>query len=832
MRKWIQGITLAGALMLLAHPAGAQDYRARVQGTIVDPSQGALPGATVTLINTATGVEATRVSDTNGRYVFDFVDPGTYKMRAELDGFRGAQQENVRVMQRGNVEVGMTLELGTIAEMITVTAPPVSVQFHNSSTQLTVESQIIDQAPVAGRNPYNLSTLDPSVLVSATTNENRPYHHAFANDYDAGGGTRRANDVLLDGVPLGASYKTSYTPAMDAVEEVTVSKNSVDAENGNSLGGIISLNMKAGTNQLRGSAYSYFRDPSMNARTDPTLAVTPGVEPLKGSELQMYGGTVGAPLVKNKVFSFTSYENWNDSRPLSIVRTVPTELERRGDFSQSQQSGAVRTIYNPFTSTLDAAGRVVRTPFAGNVIPSNMLDPVAQLMLQQLPLPNLSGNVDNLQYTVAEKVNYWNFSQRVDVNFNDNFKIFGRIGVFKADLYQDNPIGSNAGFFPLSGSNRDGMSTAGDAVWIMSNKTTLNVRGSYYNMVDEFYNPSLLLGADGLANYWPNGWYAPLYNSGYAYYPALDVTSGTTTNNTTNRLGRQGREWYQHPDAWTMSARMNRYEGAHNMKWGGEVRTLLRLGSAVRADQPRLQFGADRQQLGCAAGGHDRQPVGVVHARRPRQPDVRAPRPAADGEHRHLFQLLPGRLGGERSTHAQPGASLGVRARRLRPGEPDVAEARPDAADPGDAGDTAEHAGLRRAVDGEQGLQLGLQRRMAVHDPGEPIGVEHDLEELPAAVWRQLPPPGQLGPPLRLCALPDAAQQPARHPRRLRPAVHRLRADDQHPGAVRRTPAAGVEQSLPRHQPGAGGSGADARPLHRPRQRRQLRSVCHPAAGE
>ncbi len=588
MRKWIQGITLAGALMLLAHPAGAQDYRARVQGTIVDPSQGALPGATVTLINTATGVEATRVSDTNGRYVFDFVDPGTYKMRAELDGFRGAQQENIRVMQRGNVEVGMILELGTIAEMITVTAPPVSVQFHNSSTQLTVESQIIDQAPVAGRNPYNLSTLDPSVLVSATTNENRPYHHAFANDYDAGGGTRRANDVLLDGVPLGASYKTSYTPAMDAVEEVTVSKNSVDAENGNSLGGIISLNMKAGTNQLRGSAYSYFRDPSMNARTDPTLAVTPGVEPLKGSELQMYGGTVGAPLVKNKVFSFTSYENWNDSRPLSIVRTVPTELERRGDFSQSQQSGAVRTIYNPFTSTLDAAGRVVRTPFAGNVIPSNMLDPVAQLMLQQVPLPNLSGNVDNLQYTVAEKVNYWNFSQRVDVNFNDNFKIFGRIGVFQADLYQDNPIGGNAGFFPLSGSNRDGMSTAGDAVWIMSNKTTLNVRGSYYNMVDEFYNPSLLLGADGLANYWPSGWYEPLYNSGYAYYPALDVTSGTTTNNTTNRLGRQGREWYQHPDAWTMSARMNRYEGAHNMKWGGEVRSYF--GSGARFEPINLVF--------------------------------------------------------------------------------------------------------------------------------------------------------------------------------------------------------------------------------------------------
>ena len=98
-----------------------------------------------------------------------------------------------------------------------------------------------------------------------TENENRPYHHAFANDYDAGGGTRRANDVLLDGVPLGASFKTSYTPSMDAVEEITISKNSVDAENGHSLGGVISLNMKSGTNVLRGSGYYFGRDPGLNS---------------------------------------------------------------------------------------------------------------------------------------------------------------------------------------------------------------------------------------------------------------------------------------------------------------------------------------------------------------------------------------------------------------------------------------------------------------------------------------------------------------------------------------------------------------------------------------
>ncbi|HYU79829.1 MAG TPA: TonB-dependent receptor, partial [Vicinamibacterales bacterium] len=588
MKKFAWIVATFGALAIFGSPAVAQDYRARVQGSVLDESKGVLPGVSVTLRNDATGVAVTRITDAEGHYIFDFVDPGSYSITAELQGFRTVEQRNVSVQQRGDVTVHLTLGIGGLEERVIVEAAPVTVQFNSSSAELTLERQLIDQVPIGGRNPYNIAALDPTVFVSPATSENRPYHHAYANDYDAGGGTRRANDVLLDGVPLGASFKTSYTPAVDAVEEITISKNSVDAENGNSLGGIISLNMKSGTNAFKGSGYGYFRDPSLNSRADPTLRVSPGIEPLRGSELRMVGGTLGGPIKRNRIFSFTSFEQWNDNRPLSVVRTVPTELERRGDFSQSRLSnGTLRTIYNPFSSTLDASGRVVRQPFAGNVIPSSMFDPVAMQLLANIPLPNLPGNVDNLQYSVSEKVEYWNFSQRFDVNFSDAFKVFARAGVFKADLYQDNPIGGGAGFFPLSGSNRDGMSVAGDAVWVMSNRTTLNVRGSFYNMVDEFYNPSLLLGGDGLASVWPSRWYSSLYNSGYVYYPALDVTAGTGTN-TSNRLGRQGREWYQHPDAWNVSARMNRYQGDHNMKWGGEVRAYY--GEAARFEPINLVF--------------------------------------------------------------------------------------------------------------------------------------------------------------------------------------------------------------------------------------------------
>jgi hypothetical protein len=580
---------IVGCLLLLATAASAQDYRARVQGLIVDESKAALPGVTVTLTNDATGVAVTRVTNAEGRYLFDFVEPGTYTIVGSLEGFKQVEQKNVRVQQRGDVTADLTLSIGGHEETVTVEAATPLVQFNTSSTNLTIEKEVLDQVPISGRNPYNLANLDPTNFNTpgTTENENRPYHHAYANDYDAGGGTRRANDVLLDGVPLGASFKTSYTPSMDAVEEITISKNSVDAENGHSLGGIISLNMKSGTNQYRGSGYYFMRDPSMNSIADPTLRIPAGanVNNYKGTELKMYGGTLGFPIQKNKIFSFSSYEQWDDNKPISIVRTVPTELERAGNFSQSVLNGRVRSIYDPFSSTLNSAGRVVRTPFAGNIIPTNRLDPVALKLLQALPLPNQPGNIDNWQGTVPEKVDYWNFSQRVDVNITDSWKIFARYGQFKANVYQQNP--TSGGLFPVSGSNRYGTSFAADSVWVMSNRTTLNIRGSYYNMTDEYYNPALLLGEDGLRNLWADPWYQSLYTSGYVYYPALDVTSGTGTA-TTNRLGRQGREWYQHPDAWTASARVNRYQGAHNMKWGGEIRAYY--GEAARFEPINLVF--------------------------------------------------------------------------------------------------------------------------------------------------------------------------------------------------------------------------------------------------
>ncbi|MBI1353511.1 MAG: carboxypeptidase regulatory-like domain-containing protein [Acidobacteria bacterium] len=575
-------LTLASALLLLAAFAvssPAQDLRGRVQGVVTDTSGAVIPAANVTLRNVNTNVAVDRQTNEAGRYIFDFVLPGSYEIRVEVEGFRSYLQQNILVQTRADITVNAAMEIGAIAETVTVEETPVAVQFNSTTMEMTLDTKMANELPIIHRNPFLLAQLDPAVKYRGGA-ESSPYHHWAASQLDVGGDTAYKNSVLLDGVPQLVGAKGTYVPAMDAVSEVNVQQNSVDAEYGHSAGGVVSVQMKSGTNDYHGSAYYFGRNPIVNARPNPLSSQASIVR------RNVWGFTSGNPLVKNKVFNFFAYEGQNTREPRTESETLPTSLERGGDFSNSLNSkGGLRAIYDPFTTIVTGSNTSSRQPFANNVIPSTRLDPTALRMMSTLWQPNQPGDnasgANNFRYTYPQTFKYYNFSDRADWNVNDSVKVFGRLSRIHT-VQSDPDFTGGSPLQPKAGSARNTWQTSGDVVWTINPTTVFNIRGSWSKINDSFAAPSVEIGEQGLADLWPgNNWYAShVADIPAVYHPQLDVRADTRT-----RLGRYG-FWYQVPKTYNYDAKLSKQMGKHYLKIGHQYRA-----QRVEAARPRgIQF--------------------------------------------------------------------------------------------------------------------------------------------------------------------------------------------------------------------------------------------------
>ncbi len=552
----------------------AQDARARVQGLVSDTTQAVVAGANVTLRNDATSIQKTMQTSPVGQYLFDFVSPGTYTVSMEMSGFRKFVQRNVLVQSRGDVTVNATLEIGSVGEAVTVEASPIAVQFNTTTMALTLDTKMANSLPIIHRNPFLLVSLNPATVIRSS-NEQSPFHHWAASQFDVGGNTSTKNDIILDGSPSMTTQKSSYTPPMDAVQEVNLQQNSVDAEFGHSAGGILSVQMKSGTNDYHGTGYYLGRNPALNALADRTT----GGKNLTSQHV--WGGTIGAPILKNKLFNFFSYEAWRTIEPKAVQYTMPTDLERTGDFSRSLNTvGALRTIYDPYT-TNTVGSTVTRQPFAGNVIPVSQQDPTARKMMADIWKPNGAGvgptGVNNFLSGYANRFTYWNVSNRTDYNISDRLKIFGRFNRFKTFTKWDDFTGG-APAQPVDGSKRHSLSYSGDMVYTLNSSTVINIRGAYNSIVDSFGVPSATLKESDLAKFWPgNSWYKPyLADLPDIYYPGFTVRAQSNTT-----LGKAG-YWFQEPDSYNIESKMSKNIGRHYVKVGGEYRK-----ERVNAARPR-----------------------------------------------------------------------------------------------------------------------------------------------------------------------------------------------------------------------------------------------------
>lgn len=394
-----------GPLLLaafLAVPAATlYAQQATVAGRVIDTSGGALPGSGVTATNVETGIKTVATSNQEGHYAMPLLPPGRYTITAELSGFQTQTRTGISLNVQQVARLDFTLGVGGLAETVEVHAPVVDTR--TSSLGHVIDNTRIRELPLNGRNPLELARLTPGVTLLATAFlDTRNFN---LTSMSINGGQGGSNAVLIDGGSATLPERNEYAvaPNVDAVQEYRVQTNALSAEFGMTGGGVINLVTKSGTNEFRGSLFEFLRDDALDATGWTNNRNNLPKAPLS---YHQFGGTVGGPIWlpkgmgplayngRNRSFFFFNYEGirWDSSR--TGLARVPTELERRGDFSQTfvrTSTGAFIPIqlYDPATTRANPGGPgFVRDPFATPVIPSPRLDPVALRAVQFYPLPN------------------------------------------------------------------------------------------------------------------------------------------------------------------------------------------------------------------------------------------------------------------------------------------------------------------------------------------------------------------------------------------------------------------------------------------------------------
>ncbi len=406
-----------------------------------------------------------------------------------------------------------------------------------------------------------------------TAREQEPYFTWSGNRQEIGGGRNYSNDLQIDGAAIGLGYKTSYMPAPDSVQEVTVQQNAVDAEFGHSSGSAVTLTMKSGTNEWHGHAFYQGQYPWANALENRV------VRSINKGRNHMFGGTLGNPILKGKWFNFASYEQWKKTDPNDLIQTLPTDAMRQGDFSQAlTATGALRTIYDPWTTETSPDGKTItRTPFPGNVIPLSRQDPVARWYMERLWKPNRPGtgpyNFQNYYVPLPISYDYHNFSDRSDYVHSDKLRFFGRYSKLWTPVTSGNPTGSEI-YQSDRGSQRDATSISGDMVYVVSPSTVINVGGSYHSFIDASKFATDFSDGGGWAKVWPNSdFYKPLFEDpGVPVLIPRMTVMGTNQSERWVDMGPGGGIWDQRPNGDNFSAKISQQRGAHYLKAGFETR--------------------------------------------------------------------------------------------------------------------------------------------------------------------------------------------------------------------------------------------------------------------
>lgn len=424
MRKSLSRWCLLALLMvpLVSSTAWAQTFTGGLRGAVRD-SGGIVPGVTVTLLNEGNGATRDAVSNEQGQYNFAAVPPGTYTVKAELAGFKTYEQKAIRIAAQQFVTLDIGLEVGQLQETITVTGAAPLIDTSNATGGGVISTQQLSALPSGGRSAFLFAVTLPTVVASGDSQFNRQQDQTNASLLSLGGGTRRGNNYLVDGVPVtDIRNRASANPSIEALDDVAVQVHLYDAEAGRTGGGTFNVATKSGANTFAGSGF-YQNRPRWGMANN-FFSEKQGV-PLPETYFHLGGGGFGGPVIRNRTFFWGSVEGYGSNTTRNGSNRVPTARERAGDFSRSFDSaGNQVVVYDPLTGDANGNGR---TPFPGNVIPASRLSPIATKMLSYLPNP--TNDVSNGQsnfFSVAEiEDRAMMYTGKLDHRFSDSVSLSG-----------------------------------------------------------------------------------------------------------------------------------------------------------------------------------------------------------------------------------------------------------------------------------------------------------------------------------------------------------------------------------------------------------------------
>ncbi|MGH9631275.1 MAG: carboxypeptidase regulatory-like domain-containing protein [Bryobacteraceae bacterium] len=458
MRLWSLVLALTSICL-------AQVDTATITGVITDPSGAVVVNARIRAIRQTTGLDYQTTSGDSGVYVLTALPIGAYELEVTGDGFQTIRRRGVTLNAGTRAKVDVQMALGQVAEVIEVSGQIPLLESETSNLGQVVENRTITQMPLNGRNYQDLAILSAGVLPSRTQN--------FVGDaFSANGASFDQNVFTLDGADnnnyfsgIVVASNQAVKPSVDAIQEFKLETHNYGAEFGRGGGAVVQVTTKSGTNEFHGTLFEFLR----NDKLDANNFFNSG-RPKPPYRQNQYGGTLGGPIRRDRLFFFGSFEGTNVREKLTRLSTVPDPSQIAGNFAGRA------VIADPATQAADGS----RTPFPNNAIPAARFDPVAVQVLRLYPAPNRPGS-QNFLFNTPRNLNAYKYDGKVDWRITDYDTVFVRFSIL--DWFRLEP-----GSLPLPASGGDTNIRTSDAKTGVVNWTRAFKNGSMVNEARLAYN--------------------------------------------------------------------------------------------------------------------------------------------------------------------------------------------------------------------------------------------------------------------------------------------------------------------------------------------------------